>query len=125
MKVLLDLFPARARLSPAEHAPSPEEQLAATVLSRLPQSRYVDAVRVVISDERVMIAADTSRGPALIFNERYDGATLSLNKKGTSRLVTETGKFVTFDKDANCGCGSRLRGWNPYTTLHSANDPTE
>lgn len=125
MRILLDLFPARARLTPPEYLPPAAEHATATVLTRLPQSRYVDAVRVVVSSDRVMIAADTSRGPTLIFNERYDPATLVLDKRGTSRLVTETGKLVVFDKDNNCGCGSRLRSWNPYGTLNSMHDPTE
>lgn len=125
MKVVFDLFPARARLTPPEHLGELDGYGEITVLTRLPQSRYVDAVRIVISDSRVMIAGDTSKGPALIFNERYSPTSAVLNRKGTSRLITETGKLVVFDKDNNCGCGSRLRGWNPYTTLNSINDPTE
>ena len=38
--------------------------------------------------------------------------------------TTVSGKRFAFKKDTNCGCGSRLRSWNPYKTLSSIKDPT-
>ena len=122
MRILIDLFPARARLVPSDSTDgvSLEEM---TVTTRVPQSRAVDAVRVIVTTDNVLIAADTPRGVALIFREKYSSDTLELDRRGVSRLVTSTGKFVVFDKDNNCGCGSRLRGWNPYSNLDSSKDP--
>lgn len=120
MKVIYDLFPARVRVIPSERI-SREELSTTTVTTRIPDSRMVDAVRIVISDDTVMIAADSSNGPTLIFREKYSKEDLDLQKKpkSISRLTTSTGKMLIFEKDSNCGCGSRLRGWNPYRTLEA------
>lgn len=130
MKVIYDIFPARVRVIPKESLDktkdeSPFKDL--TVLSRIDGSRMVDAVRVVITNDKVIIAADSSSGPIVIFRESYDSDSLDVVKRGTttSRLLTDTGKAVIFEKDKNCGCGSRLRGWNPYNTLNASGDPTE
>lgn len=120
MRVIYDLFPARVRVIPADSVTS-SEFAEATVLTRIAGSRMVDAVRIVISDDTVMIAADSSQGPMLIFREKYSTENLDLKKdrKAFSRLVTDSGKMLVFHKDDNCGCGSRLRGWNPYRTLEA------
>ena len=123
MRVIYDVFPARVRVIPSDYftseEASPIEEL--TVLSRIKTSRMIDAVRVIITEDKVMVAADSSSGPMIIFRESYDPTTLSVIKRGatTSRLVTESGKAFIFEKDKNCGCGSRLRGWNPYTVLEA------
>jgi len=126
VNVIFDLFPARAIVCPD-----------ATVLStefkgtfswpdavHVQHSRRVEAVRVVLTNDTVMIAADSNSGPMLIFRERYDPATLEKTKKWAT-LTTVTGKFLAVEKDENCGCGSRLRTWNPSRTMNSIKDPTE
>lgn len=120
MKVIYDLFPARVRVIPAEKITF-DELSSTTVTTRVDGSRMVDAVRVVISDDTVMIAADSSNGPMLIFREKYSSENLQLDKarKGITRLTTDSGKMLVLQRDENCGCGSRLRGWNPYRTLEA------
>jgi hypothetical protein len=134
MQIKYDLFPAQAFVCPP---PTPEENEALnndyttlTVFSdrAIKHSRRVDAVRVVVYEDVVMIAADGQSGPMLIFKEGYDKSTLDLTtqrNKGVSRLVTTSGKIVVFSKDNNCGCGSKLRTWNPYNIMYSTKDPTE
>ena len=87
----------------------------------------VTAVRAVIADNVLMIAADSDQGPMLIFREKIDSESLVLEKgpQKIARLRTLSGKVVFLEKDANCGCGSRLRGWNPYKTMYASGDPTE
>lgn len=120
MRVIYDLFPARVRVIPSERI-TRDELSTATVITRVPNSRMVDAVRIVLTDDTIMIAADSSQGPMLIFREKYTKENLDLQKKhgGVSRLMTDSGKMLVFEKDSNCGCGSRLRGWNPYRTLEA------
>lgn len=131
MRVLYDLFPARVLVIPPgdgevpyEH-PRGNEEL--TVTSAVPHARRVDAVRVIITDELVLIAGDSASGPVLIFRERYSPENLHLQKlrQKVSRVTTFTGKIILLQKDENCGCGSRLKTWNPYGVVHSSKDPTE
>lgn len=117
MKVIYDIFPARVRVIP-EKKLDPEKLATCTILDRIDGSRLVDATRVVLTDDTVMIAADSPRGPMLIFRERYSKETKT-QVNGVTRLITDSGKMLVFQKDSSCGCGSRLRGWNPYTTLEA------
>lgn len=127
MRVIFDIFPAKV-LVIAEQESNADlslEDLAYT--TPVPNSRKVDAVRVVLTEATVMIAGDSSNGPVLIFQEKYDPSTLVLNKNKSKpgRLVTVNGKIIVFQKDENCGCGSKLRSWNPYRTVYSTKDPIE
>jgi hypothetical protein len=128
MKVIYDLFPAKIRVCVGENV-SDEEYETIGVMTRVQGSRLVDSVRVILTDVTIMIAADSENGPILIFREKYIKESLSPEKpkpnRGVTRLKTETGKVIIMEKDANCGCGSRLRGWNPYNTAYSTNDPVE
>jgi hypothetical protein len=122
MHVVCDLFPARIRAVPATTSVDP---LTASVTARYEGSRLVDAVRVLLTNDTILVAADSSDGPMLIFREQYDPTSLRLDRTGrtVSFLETVSGKKVLFEKDENCGCGSRLRSWNPYRILGSSNDP--
>lgn len=124
MRVLCDIFPARLRVIPST---TPIDYDTLDVNQPAEGSRLVTVVRVIVSDDTVLVGGESSDGPMLIFRERYDPATLVVDRSGLtpSRLVTESGKVLVFDKDQNCGCGSRLRSWNPYRTLSSSKDPTE
>jgi hypothetical protein len=57
----------------------------------------------------------------IVFQEKYSKDELlgPEGSKKTYKLTTESGKMLAFQKDTNCGCGSRLRSWNPYKTLTS------
>jgi hypothetical protein len=128
MRVVFDLFPARLLVISADTAPTDEAELAAlTPVSKAPGSRTVDAVRIILTENTVLVAADSNNGPVLIFREKYarDSVSLQRNRKKPSRVVTESGKVLVFEKDENCGCGSMLRGWNPYRTEYSTKDPIE
>lgn len=124
MKILYDLFPARVRAIPESQVAN---ALAAAELNTytLAFGRAVDKVRVVLTEELVLIAADADAGPVLIFRERYDKSSLIWPKKQAEqkRIISESGKLLVIEHDANCGCGSRLRAWNPYRTVMSERDP--
>jgi len=129
MNIVHDLFPARLALL-ADGVPVPDlDTVTYLSVRQIKGSRSVEALRIVLTDTTIMVAADSSSGPVLIFQERYDRATLKLAKggKAESYLTTITGKFIVFGKDeSSCsGCGSRLRTWNPYRTMNSSKDPTE
>lgn len=123
MKVICDIFPARARVIP--EGPAGEEiallHETVSITAAVPGSRLVTATRIVLTPNTIMIAADSNGGPTLIFREKYDPETAKIDRTGrtASRVTTLTGKIIVFDKDVNCGCGSKLRGWNPYRILET------
>lgn len=68
-----------------------------------------------------MIAEDSPEGPKLVFREKV----LEIKQESKlTHLLTESGKIIVVTKDHNCGCGSRLRSWNPYGNyISSSQDP--
>jgi hypothetical protein len=129
--VKYDIFPAKVIVSPPQKKDKDNKDTFSYddlhYYSDLTGARRVEAVRIVITEKTVLIAADAQAGPMLIFKEKYDSDSLFVqkNKSKPSRLRTESGKILVFQKDDNCGCGSRLRTWNPYRTVYSTKDPIE
>lgn len=125
-KVLYDLFPAIVAVLPP-HDPTPVEELSSAPAT--PGAYQVDRCRIIITDERIIIAKDSPEGPVPIFSEGYDYSSGSFVKSqypgDDSTIITEMDKKLVFKKDDACGCGSRLRSWNPYNVVFSKNDPTE
>lgn len=120
MQILHDIFPAHFVVTPANHL---EDIL---TLYPNPQQRdkkifYVGTTRVVVTDEVVSVACDSPEGPQIIFQEKYESIIQPSpdDPKNVYRITLSSGKMIAFAKDTNCGCGSRLRGWNPYKTLIS------
>jgi hypothetical protein len=116
----VDVFPAVVRVAPPD---SLEDITDLTVYGDAPAgSRFLDRCRVVILNEVILIANDTPSGPQLIFREKLV-ETHHIEKM--SHVKTISGKILAFRKDDNCGCGSRLRSWNPYGNVMMSNqDPT-
>lgn len=67
----------------------------------------------------MIVAKDGDQGPQIVFKETYDTYIASDEVTKDSFVVTSSGKMLAFKKDTGCGCGSRLRGWNPYKTLNA------
>lgn len=128
MKILYDVYPAKALVTPPKRDFDTYEFSTMHLMTEIRDSRRVNDVRVVITEETVMIAAESSSGPVLIFQEKYNSEdiVLSKNRKDISRVRTISGKSIVFSYDeASCGCGGRLRAWNPYRIVHSSKDPSE
>lgn len=127
MHVTFDLFPARVLVIPPGEELDALDYETLEFLTTVKSARRVEAVRIVITEATVLIAADSHTGPVLIFQEKYDPDSLILNRNRSKpmRLRTRNGKVLVFQKDENCGCGSRLRTWNPYRTVYSTKDPIE
>lgn len=85
-------------------------------------AKYLEVTRVILTDSAIIVAKDGNDGPQIVFREHYSTVDISQNPKEDTRVVTESGKMLAFKKDTNCGCGSRLRGWNAYKTLNSIKD---
>jgi len=85
-------------------------------------SNYLEITRVIVTDEHIVVAKDGPEGPQIVFRETYETFIPSKEVTKDSFVITSSGKMLAFKKDTGCGCGSRLRGWNPYNTLGSIKD---
>ena len=85
-------------------------------------AKYLDVTRVIVTDEHIVVAKAPPSGPQIVFRETYSTFIPSKETTRDSYVVTSSGKMLAFRKDRGCGCGSRLRGWNPYNTINSIKD---
>lgn len=119
-----DVFPATVSLAPASHE-TPLNELTSAPATK--NTRQLNTARVVVTGDRVKIAQDGPAGPVIVFDEEIDWSTHYKNpdKKLDSYVQTVSGTKIAYRKDSACGCGSRLRSWNPYKYVTSTADPTE
>lgn len=121
MQIIYDVFPAHFVIA----APSVYTDVQS--MSSSPPSQdayYLQTTRVIVTDTNIVVAQDSPQGPQIMFNEPYDSFVKSGRQNLDSYAVTTSGKTIAFKKDTNCGCGSSLRGWNPYRTISSMKDPS-
>lgn len=119
MKILSDVFPAHLAVLPAGALED------VTALQSSPATKdayYLATTRVIVDDTHVTVAQDSPDGALIVFREQYDEFIRDKDTKKDSWIVTKSGKMLAFKKDSNCGCGSRLRGWNAYKTIGSIKD---
>lgn len=119
-----DVFPAFFAVVPAED-PTPLTEITSAPL--YPKTgRQLSTARVVIMDDVLVVAVDgDSNGPKVVFREAIKPETFMKSTVGDTFVETITGKKLAYRKDNACGCGSRLRSWNPYgSTVNSSKDPT-
>jgi hypothetical protein len=125
MGVKYDLFPAFVTMV----SPDDPTELGdiASGPPRPNTARSYDKARVIVFHNKILIAIDGDNGPKILLEELYQEGTFmrSASRTEDSRLVTSTGMKLVFKRNDACGCGSRLRSWNPYRTLSSTKDPTE
>lgn len=120
--ILLDVFPATVALSHADFAIPIEDMRSSPPTAG---AASFGTARVVITNDRIIIARDAGSGPIVVFSEGIDPAQLQKNPSQVDSYVTTlSGKKVVFRKDSACGCGSRLKTWRPFKTMSSVKDPT-
>ena len=112
MRILFDLFPAVLVAA----APGLVEDLdEVKVVPPTEGTFMVDKCRIVVDEDLIIVAVDSPEGARVIFQEEYD--VFVKNRPGESKIITKSGKMLAFKRDNDCGCGSRLRSWNPTRTL--------
>lgn len=119
MKILLDRFPCHLAAMPEGKV---EDVTTLRSYEPTPGSTYLEITRVIVTEKQVIVAKDGNDGPQIVFREAYKTFIPSKEATKDSYIETESGKMLVFKKDTGCGCGSRLRGWNPYKTLGSDRD---
>ena len=127
MKIIHDFFPSTIVAVPPDTI---ENFTLVTTSTQTPKGgRYFERVRtIVMQDDKskiLVIAADHSDGPRMIFSERLADLNWSGDKSKDSQALTQSGKIIAFKHVQGCTCGSRLRSFSPYRTMDSIKDPTE
>lgn len=112
----LDIFPALVNLALGSHE-VPVEELQATPYHD-ERVRQFNSARVTVLHGYVMIALEGYQGPKLVFREKAVQVFRNPTRSGLSWVVTETGKKLAIARDDACGCGSRLRSWNPERAVY-------
>lgn len=119
MKINVDLFPSHFSVAPAGLFENVSEMVAQPV-RRSKKVFYVSKTRIIVWESPegnfITVASDSPEGAKIVFQQKYVEMT---ENNGIYRILTSDGKMLAFEKDSNCGCGSRLRSWNPYRTIQS------
>jgi hypothetical protein len=126
VRVRADIFPAVLVVAPATSSHP------ATILS-YPQPddpdgrRLLDKVRVLVTDTHVYVFQDSSQGPQVIFSEPLDTytpatplhqrRTRDASKPSEALATTQSGKSLAFARQGGCGCGSRLKTFDPFKVI--------
>jgi hypothetical protein len=84
-------------------------------------TKKLDRCRAALIEDLLIVATDGPDGIKVVFRERI---VESAKVEKTHYVKTISGKILAITKDVNCGCGTKLRGWNPYGSfIPSAQDP--
>jgi hypothetical protein len=113
-----DIFPAYVAIISAAHNTLNEDMTASPLFPK--DALQVEKARIVVYEDHVTVAVDGDNGARIIIDEDIKlGSHIKTSKNGTTNsfVTTKSGAKIVYMKDVNCGCGSRLRSWNPYTTL--------
>lgn len=124
VSVKQDIFPAFVAMAPADDPVVYTDMTSGPLFPKT--ARQITVARVVVFGGSITIAIDGNDGPKIVFREAIQANTFikGPNPKKDSYVVTASGIKIAFRRDDACGCGSRLRSWNPYNSIHSSQDPT-
>ena len=115
MKIKLDVFPADVVVVAADIL----EDISLLTCSPATLGAFqVATARVIVDETHITIAVDAPEGAKIIFRETYN----MLYPGKEAKVITSSGKMLAFVRNDSCGCGSRLRAWNPYKTIISLKD---
>ena len=111
MTIRTDMYPARVSVTSSDGA-----------------TQLFDQARLVITADAIYVFKDSPAGPTLVFNERMDSYDrgVPLYQRTRTRpareasAVTDSGSQVTFTRASGCGCGSRLKYFDPFTAVPAA-----
>lgn len=91
-----------------------------------PDGTTTERNRVITTPDRIMIYRDSSTGPTLAYDQPISDLTPSpqptrlrelYNRPPNSATLSDGSGTVTWYRGAGCGCGSRLKTFNPFRTL--------
>lgn len=112
---MTDIFPAVAAIYPPDYAETLQKPYETVGTSDSGYKPYVEC-RVILHNSNLFVGIDGPRGPQFLFKGTYVNENVFQDRYLT-RVLTDDGHLVVFGTSKGCGCGSRLRTWNPYGTV--------
>ena len=109
---MTDIYPALAAIYPPEALQDENKSYPLYGFSDEGATRFTDC-RVIVHNSKAFVGADSIRGPKTVFQGTYTPENVFSNGSVT-RVLTDSGHLIVFGPSKGCGCGSRLRSWNPY-----------
>ena len=115
--ILTDLFPALVAVYPSSVLSGAVSPFSGFGVSNDGATKFYES-RVIVHKNLVIVGADSPRGPQTMFKANVS----EVFKDGSyTRVLTSQGDLVVFAKSKGCGCGTRLRSWNPYGSVSGSN----
>lgn len=112
-----DVFPALVSIYSGAVSRGWEKPFSIVGLSDSGVTKFNEC-RVIVHKNKIIVGAETGRGPSAVYvadvEEVFVGNPLT-------RVLTTSGDLVVFGVSKGCGCGSRLRSWNPYGNIVRSN----
>lgn len=71
-----------------------------------------NTTRGIVTDDEVLIYVDDANGPSVFFTDRLEAFSGNAQTGWTAETTDEY--TVTMLRSNGCGCGSRLKGYNPF-----------
>jgi len=110
LRVRADVFPAHVTLTQGDDV------------------QVMEKVRLIVTQDTVFIYKDSSTGPTLAYQERlqsYDPGVpvhrrTRSNPMRLASVTTDSGTNISFGRMGSCGCGSRLKAFDPFAQITSA-----
>jgi hypothetical protein len=115
---MTDIFPAIGAIYKPESLNTFEYPFSNIGFSDLSAIKFNDS-RVIVHKNRITVGIDGPRGPQVFFSAEVQEV-LKVPSTQFIRVITTDGHLVVFSRSKSCGCGSRLRSWNPYGNIVSA-----
>lgn len=110
---MTDLFPALVTIYPPHLLDGHEFPFESFGVFNDGGSRFFES-RVIVHNNQVIVGSDTARGAQTMYKAQVQ----SVSKIAEyTRVLTVDGNLVVFAPSKGCGCGSRLRSWNPYGNI--------
>lgn len=69
--------------------------------------------KVFLASDRAWVAVDSSAGPRVV--EEIEISNLAVLGNNSYELTEPDGSVVKIKAGGGCGCGSKLRGWSPFS----------
>lgn len=71
-----------------------------------------NAARAFVTDDEVIVYVDDTNGPSVFYNDRLEDFSGDATVGWT--VLTSEEHTLHLKRSGGCGCGSRLKGFNPF-----------